>query len=69
MRWRLLDEEEAEIRKAMEIHGEEGGELLVALRVVEAKKGMVPSLRGQVVEEACLPGYGERRGTTLVHEG
>ncbi len=30
MRWRLLDEEEAEIRQAMEMHGEEHEHLKVS---------------------------------------
>jgi hypothetical protein len=48
-RWRLLDEEEAEIVKAISArdNGAQDGEaeLQERLRVIEAKRGVVPSLR------------------------
>ncbi|KAI9881444.1 MAG: hypothetical protein M1830_000006 [Pleopsidium flavum] len=68
VRWRLLDEEEVEIRKAMEYNGEDHEELRVALKTVEAKRRMVPSLRGVDPSMVALPGYEERRGTTMVAE-
>jgi len=67
VRWRLLDEEEGEIRKAMEYNGEEHEELRVALKTVETKRRMMPSLRGVDPNKAVLPGYGER-GTMMVAE-
>ena len=44
-RWRLLDEEEVEIRKAMEEHGEEHEALKIAFGTVRVKRSIPPSLR------------------------
>ncbi|KAF2165708.1 hypothetical protein M409DRAFT_67076 [Zasmidium cellare ATCC 36951] len=69
-RWRLLEGEEAEIRGRLEEEGEwrEGArmELEHALRVVRAKKRVLPSLRdqsGRVFQggEERLPSYAEAR--------
>lgn len=75
MRWRLLDEEEDEIRRIMEeerIAGEGGEreeELRVALGKVVAKRSMPPGLR-QVADDAAakavLPGYGDSQRTVPV---
>lgn len=66
MRWRLLDDEEAEIRDVMQANKEAGEsemeELKVALGTVLAKREMTPAMR--VLEgKGGLPGYGE--GGTL----
>ncbi|KAK4495896.1 hypothetical protein PRZ48_013164 [Zasmidium cellare] len=85
-RWRLLESEEAEIKGRLEEEGQwrEGArmELEHALRVVQAKKRVLPSLRdqsGRVIEdgEERLPSYAEARAmrhgcsvnTTLEHRG
>lgn len=72
MRWRLLDEEEGEIRLVIRAardvgDGEDWGggevnELKVALGRVVARREMVPSMRG-LEGTGGLPGYGE--GGTL----
>lgn len=70
MRWRLLDEEEAEIRRVLAevveaagdaaggTDGHAGEELRLALGKVLARKRMLPGTRG---EEGTggLPGYGD----------
>ncbi|KAI9773724.1 MAG: hypothetical protein M1839_002022 [Geoglossum umbratile] len=53
VRWRLLDEEEAEIRHAIELGGEKE-DLAVALKAVEVKRAMLPSVRTQ---NSSLPSY------------
>ncbi|KAH0563139.1 hypothetical protein GP486_002294 [Trichoglossum hirsutum] len=53
VRWRLLEEEEAEIRHLLTQEGERE-DLMVALKVVEAKKKMLPSVRAQ---DSSLPSY------------
>ncbi|KAI9817851.1 MAG: hypothetical protein M1827_000970 [Pycnora praestabilis] len=60
MRWRLLDEEKGEILQAMEGVDEGHADLDVALKVVEAKKTMPPSMRDQDVAETDLPAYTSR---------
>ncbi|KAI9766298.1 MAG: hypothetical protein M1839_004929 [Geoglossum umbratile] len=53
MRWRLLEEEEVDIKEAI-VHEGEREDLIVALRVIQAKKRMEPSVRGQ---SHTLPEY------------
>lgn len=66
IRWRLLDEEEEEIIKAIELSGTETEDLRVALERVRMRKGMRPSQRvggepgGVAGTEAALPAYSER---------
>jgi hypothetical protein len=60
MRWRVLEEEIAELEGVLAAVGEEerDGEVGVALRVARAKMGVWPSLRGaRAVEGTVLPGY------------
>lgn len=75
MRWRLLDEEEDEIRRFMgeEKMAGEGGEmdeeLKVALGKVVAKRSMPPGLREQADDakvQQALPDYGDSRMTVPV---
>lgn len=68
MRWRLLDEEEAEIRVLMGEMGEQNEDLRVALGVVEMKRGMRPGLRGAGAGEEGegLPGYGDGGGRGIM---
>ena len=47
VRWRLLDEEEAEIKKTMETHGEEHEQLKVALGTVWVRRSTPPSQRSK----------------------
>ena len=69
MRWRLLDEEEAEIRQVMMEERKAAGlgactddgvkeELKVALGMVRAKIRMPPAVR-EVEGQGDLPGYGD----------
>lgn len=76
MRWRLLDNEEAEIRRVLaevvQVAGqtgtEEGGEeLRVALAKVAARRKMPPGARA-AEGSGGLPGYGDR-GTVGVVAG
>jgi hypothetical protein len=53
MRWRLLEEEAAEITHVVSLGGERE-DLTFALQVVEAKRTMFPSVRNQ---DAKLPSY------------
>jgi hypothetical protein len=73
MRWRLLDEEEAEITKAMEYNGDKDENLVLALRTVQLKRKLMPSERALMLtrsaEEEELPGYGEEHGTHHVAMG
>ena len=79
MRWRLLDDEEDEIRRIMDEEknagGEGGGqreeELSVALGKVVARRSMPPRLRGLAdggaeAAKAVLPAYADSRMTVPV---
>lgn len=75
MRWRLLEEEEDEIRRFLdeEKNAGEGGEreeeLRIALGKVMAKRCMPPSLRGLADDakvQPILPGYGDSNMTVPV---
>lgn len=75
MRWRLLDDEEDEIRRFMdeEKAAGEGGEreedLRVALGKVVAKRSMPPGLRGlpdDAKAHTVLPGYADSKRTVPV---
>lgn len=48
-RWKLLDEEEGEILRAVEDEAESNMDLTVALQAVELKKKMLPSKRAEAV--------------------
>ena len=77
MRWRLLEDEEAEIRSLLQslregkgkeedkAGGPEEEELRVALGKVQARRLMGPGVRGEE-GSGGLPGYEERRGTVGV---
>ncbi|KUJ20938.1 uncharacterized protein LY89DRAFT_681570 [Mollisia scopiformis] len=60
MRWKLLDEEEKEILRAVEQEGNENRDLNVALEAVEMKKKMLPSKRAEAVANVS-----EGQGHTL----
>lgn len=76
MRWRLLDDEEDEIRRLMdeEKAAGEGGQreeedLRIALGKVVAKRSMPPGLRGLADDAkapAVLPDYGDSQRTVPV---
>jgi hypothetical protein len=65
MRWRLLEEEEEEIRTVVDGERRSGGsvgELEVRLKEIEGLKGLKPSLRSAESRAAeTLPSYGEAR--------
>lgn len=48
-RWKLLDEQEREILRAIELEGAKNRDLDVALEAVEMKKKLLPSRRGEAV--------------------
>ncbi|KAE8451314.1 hypothetical protein EG329_004480 [Mollisiaceae sp. DMI_Dod_QoI] len=54
MRWKLLDEEEREILRAVEQDGEANMDLNVALEAVEMKKKMLPSKRAEPVANVSV---------------
>ena len=56
-RLRLLDQEEQEIRLAMEVIGEDDEDCQIGLRVIERKRRMLPSERLQSADACALPGY------------
>ena len=58
-RWRLLDEEEAEIGKAMSIVGEDDEDCQMGLTAVAAKRKLLPSQREGPGAHTALPGYAE----------
>jgi hypothetical protein len=63
MRWKLLEQEEAEILNAMGQERTDNDDLDVALRAVEMKRALLPSLRGEATANISqgvsheLPGY------------
>jgi len=59
-RWKLLDEEEREILRAVEEEGHGNSDLNVALEAVEMKKKMLPSRRAEAVANVS-----EGQGHTL----
>lgn len=59
-RWKLLDEQEREILRALEQEGAGNQDLSVALEAVEMKKKMLPSKRAEAVANVS-----EGRGHTL----
>lgn len=67
MRWRLLEDEEAEILKLVGELGEDDEGLQVALGVVRKKMRVPPAGRGE--ERGELPGYGEGGGSVGVLGG
>ena len=56
-RLRLLDQEEAEIRKAMDVIGEDDEDCQMGLRVVQRKRVMLPSHRLRQDQDAVPPEY------------
>jgi hypothetical protein len=62
-RWRLLDLEEVEIRKAMGAEGADSADLNLALKAVDMKKKLLPSERGEATTNVVagagheLPAY------------
>lgn len=56
-RWRLLEQEAVEIRKAMDIIGEDDEDCQMGLRVIERKRSMLPSVRLREGQDCALPGY------------
>jgi len=67
VRWRLLEDEEAEIVKLVSDLGEDDEGLQVALGVVRKKMRVPPAGRGE--ERGELPGYGEGGGSVGVLGG
>lgn len=67
VRWRLLEDEEAEIVKLISEVEEEDEGLQVALGVVRKKMKVPPAGRGE--ERGELPGYGEGGGSVGVLGG
>lgn len=77
VRFKLLDEEENEIRLVLsQMEGPENGAvetLQIALGNVARKRMLAPAARGEVSPEASrqdqLPGYGEQMGSVTVTGG
>lgn len=58
MRWKLLDQEEAEILQAMGQEGTDDRNLDLALQAVEMKRKLLPSQRAEATANVTAAGVG-----------